>query len=266
MDNTGDSYPVLLMSPGFGVERDMYLKIIERLVNQRYCVVTIGAPYESIFTVYPDGQFIRQRSEYSSLAGNDYIGWQKLLDDRSQAITKVLEHLDTFNRTDSSFKGLLNFNNIAAIGHSLGGAAVFEVLKKISNIRAAVLLDPSLHLIKTDGIEITTPSLRQEASTYEAMVAGMNKQIASDYIQGQRYVAEVIKNLQIYRVSGAHHMSFSDVPVHYGDVQAIPIYDAIGNCITHFLDEAFNNNQSDLQYSSVDGVIAISGEGHTITR
>ncbi|WP_438491545.1 alpha/beta hydrolase family protein [Paenibacillus sp. IHBB 3054] len=266
MEENSGPYPVILFSPGFGVERDMYLKMIEILVLQRYIVVTLSAPHESVFTVYPEGQFIRQQPELSRLESTDYEGWHKLLDQRSQSIIRTLEQLTSFNHSDDILKGMLNLDQVIAVGHSLGGAAIFEVAKQNRDIKATVLLDPSFHLIHREGIAVSTPSLilRQEASSYEAMAAIMNETIAHDYIQGQQYAADVLQNGHFYRISGAQHMSFSDVPLHYGDLHSIPIYAIVGTCIAHFLNETLSGNKERLslilqQHS--DTVIPINGQG-----
>ncbi|MEK4330319.1 hypothetical protein MKX70_31180 [Paenibacillus sp. FSL R7-0312] len=161
-------YPVILISPGFGVERDMYLGIIAKLIPRGFMVVTISAPHESVFTVFPDGGTIKQAAAIAELASNDYAGWSRLLESRAHLITAVLEYMDTLNRSDSELAGLFDIGKVAAMGHSLGGAAVLEVAKHDNRIKAVILLDPSFHLIRRDNSVSSVPVLllRQETSRF----------------------------------------------------------------------------------------------------
>ncbi len=262
-----EALPVILWSPGFGVERDMYLRIISNLVPKGYIIVTISAPHESVFTVYPDGSFIKQGKEMAELKSSDYNGWYRLLEGRSQSITAVIEYLETVNRSDPELKGLIDLENVAAVGHSLGGAAVLEVTKLNNRIKAAILLDPSFHLFRRDGVTSSVPVLllRQEASTYDAMAAAMNEKIAYDYIDGQRYAFTALTNACFFRVNGAQHMSFSDVPLHYSDHHAVSVHAVTVDATTAFLEEVFQSGHVppaiSLQFSTV---IPINSEGDPI--
>ncbi|MCJ8013477.1 hypothetical protein MUG84_17260 [Paenibacillus sp. KQZ6P-2] len=262
------AWPVVLLSPGFGVERDMYLGIISKLVPKGYIIVTISAPHESVFTVYPDGGYIKQGKEMAELKSSDYNGWYRLLESRSRSITVVMDYLDTLNRSDPEFEGLFDLVNVTAVGHSLGGAAVLEVAKLENRIKAAILLDPSFHLIRWDGVTSSVPVLllRQEASTYGAMAAVMNEKIAYDYIDGQRNMFKVLTNACFYRVNGAQHMSFSDVPLHYGDLHVVPVHAVTVEATTAFMEAVFQGGHLPpsmaLQFSGT--LIPINSDGDPI--
>lgn len=262
------AWPTVLLSPGFGIERDMYLGIISNLVPKGYIIVTISAPYESMFTVYPDGSFIIQGKDMSELKSSDYNGWYLLLESRSQLISVVLEYIDTLNRSDPELAGLFDLGNVAAVGHSLGGAAVLEAAKLDIRIKAAILLDPSFHLIRWDGVTSSVPVLvlRQEASTYEALAAITNEKIAFDYLEGQRKAFKALKNSSLYRINGAKHMSFSDVPLHYGDLHAVQVHTVTVEAMTVFMERVLQSDHLPqtlaLQLSGT--VVPINCEGDPI--
>ncbi len=264
---TSEALPVILLSPGFGVERDMYLGIISKLVPKGYNVVTISAPGESVFTVYPDGGFVKQGEEMAKLDSADYNVWYSILEDRSRAITAVNEYLEILNRSDLELRGLFDLGNVAAVGHSLGGAAVLEATKLNNRIKAAILLDPSFHLLRWDGATSSVPALllRQEASTYDAMAAVMDEQIALDYIEGQRRAFASLTNGCFYRINGAQHMSFSDVPLHYNDYHAVSIHTATVDMTTAFLEEAFQSGHVPPERTiKLSTVVPINSEGDPI--
>ncbi|WP_422661172.1 alpha/beta hydrolase family protein [Paenibacillus sp. EC2-1] len=261
-------WPVLILSPGFGVERDMYLGIISNLVPKGYIVVTIGTPYESIFTVYPDGSLIKQEKEMAELKSSDYSSWHQLLDSRSRSITEVMEYLDTLNQSAPELAGLFDLKNVAAVGHSLGGAAVLEAATLVKRIKAVILLDPSFHLIRVDEIPSSVPVLllRQEASSYEAMASVMNEEIARDYIDGQRNAYNILTNSHFYRVKGAQHMSFSDIPLYYGDLHAESVHTATVEAMTAFMEAVFQSRHrlSAMPLHSNDTVVQINSDGDPI--
>ncbi|WNQ12284.1 hypothetical protein MJA45_04340 [Paenibacillus aurantius] len=260
-----ETWPVVLLSPGFGIERDMYLGLISNLVPMGYIVVTIGAPYESVFTVYPDGLFLKQAKEMVKLKSSDYKGWHRLLDSRIRSITAVIKYLDTLNESDSELEGLFDMKNVSAVGHSLGGAAVLEAAKLEERIKAAVLLDPSFHIIRLEDIMCHAPVLllRQEASNYEAMAAMMNEKIAHDYINGQRNAYKALTNASFYRVNGAQHMSFSDVPLHYGDLHAVPVHAAAAEAMAASMEAVFQNDRlpSVMPLQLSETIVPINSEG-----
>ncbi|MEK3903061.1 MULTISPECIES: alpha/beta hydrolase family protein [unclassified Paenibacillus] len=258
-------YPVILFSPGFGVERDMYLGVISKLVSKNHVVVTLSAPQESVFTVFPDGSYVRQAPEMAELASSDYTSWSRLLHNRVQYIIAVMDHLKVLNRSDTELAGLFDLDKVAVMGHSLGGAASLEAAKQDRRIKAAVLLDPSFHLIRREDGQSSVPVLllRQEASAYREMAASMNETIASDYIDGQRYAFNSLNNAYFYRVKGAQHMSFSDIPLHYNDQHAVPVHAATAEAATAFMKAVFD--KSDLPPNAAsqlsETVISINSEG-----
>lgn len=262
------AWPVVILSPGFGVERDMYLGIISKLVPKGYLVVTISAPNESVFTVYPDGRFIRQGKEMAELQSSDYGRWDGLLEDRLKSIIAVLEYLNTLNQNDSKLKGIFDLRNVALLGHSLGGAAALEVAKIENRIKAAIVLDPSLHLFRRDGVASVVPVLllRQESSNYETMAVDMDKKIAYDYIVGQRMASQVLMNANYYRVIGSQHMSFSDIPLHYGYLHANQIHDDVVRTATAFMRQVFQGNQwtTRMALQLSETVTPIDAEGNPV--
>ncbi|AIQ53180.1 hypothetical protein R70331_17700 [Paenibacillus sp. FSL R7-0331] len=259
-------YPVILLSPGFGVERDMYLGIISKIVPKGYMVVTISAPHESVFTIYPDGSYIKQALEMAEIESTDYSSWDILLECRIQSIISIIEYLETLNRTDSELEGLFNLDKVAAVGHSLGGAAVLEVAKMDNLIKAAILLDPSFHLIRRDNELASVPVLllRQEASTYIEMAASMNETIAFDYIDGQRYAFKSLKSATFCRVNGAQHMSFSDVPLHYSDHHALHIHAVTVEATTAFIEAVFHSGHMPSALQLSETIVPINSDGDLI--
>ncbi|MDQ8739492.1 hypothetical protein [Paenibacillus sp. LHD-38] len=237
----GGVYPVIIYSPAFGIERDMYWFNIKNLVIQGFVVLTIGATYDSVFTVFPDGEYVQQLKTLADLEGTDFEGWLTLLEIRIQDIRYVLDKLPELNEIDELLKNKVNLQRIGLIGHSLGGAAVYRVLKENSLIKAGILLDPSLHLLGSSTSPLSTPVLlmRQNSTTYEMLINdGWNETVARETIKGQSHLASVLTGYKSFiKIHGANHVTFSDAPIHFNETAIDIKHDVINEVIASFLDE-----------------------------
>ncbi|UVI33794.1 alpha/beta hydrolase family protein [Paenibacillus spongiae] len=234
------TYPVIVYSPEFGVERDMYLFNIQELVGNGFIVITVSAPYESVFTVFPNGEYIRQLGVVVGvIQGTDFDAWDRLLDIRTKGISRLMDELPEMNINHGMLKGKLDLERIGAIGHSLGGAAMFRAAQVDRRIKAGILLDASLHLLGEIKGRIDTPFLllRQQASTLEQLLkSGMNEIVAREYMNGQKRLADDFCGFKSFiRIKRANHMSFSDVPLHFKEPDIADIHGVINTLTTLFM-------------------------------
>ncbi|WFA87641.1 MULTISPECIES: dienelactone hydrolase family protein [Paenibacillus] len=262
---------VILYSPGFGVSRDMYTYHIKYLVDCGYIVVSIGATYESVFSIFPDGRVVNQTAQLTNIKSTDFILWRELLDTRVEDILYVINHLDLLF-SQSLLEGF-SYRSIGIVGHSLGGAAAFEVAKRDNRIRAGVMFDASFHLLDLEKNEkIDTPFLimRQEKCTYDELLTELSEGIINPFISG---FEKLYKQLNGYKaavkVQGAHHMTFSDVPIHFKDIEAINKHEIISDYSTAFLSEFIQGKSYSLQNSfnhkrSAD-IVEINIKGQTVS-
>src|SRR6476646_138342 len=51
-------WPVVLFSPGFGAERELYAGLIEDLASHGYIVVAIDHPHDAGIVEFPDGRVV----------------------------------------------------------------------------------------------------------------------------------------------------------------------------------------------------------------
>src|SRR5581483_10288920 len=56
-------WPIVLFSPGFGVERQLYTGLVEDLASHGYVVVAIDHPHDASIVEFPDGHVVRPRSQ-----------------------------------------------------------------------------------------------------------------------------------------------------------------------------------------------------------
>ncbi|NIK77244.1 putative dienelactone hydrolase [Paenibacillus castaneae] len=215
------AFPVIVFSPAFGIERDMYWFTISNLVANGFIVVTVGATYDSVFTVFHDGESIEQSKTLADLEGTDMNGWESLLEIRVDDVRYILHKLPEINEKDLALRGEFDLQRLALIGHSLGGAAVYRIAQTESNIKACILLDPSLHLLGSFTTSLSIPFLllRQNSSTYEMLMEdGWNAAVAHETMVGQSKLASVLSGYKSFmKIHGANHVTFSDAPIHFNE-------------------------------------------------
>ena len=56
-------WPVVLFSPGFGVERELYAGLVEDLASHGYVVVSIDHPHDAGVVEFPDGRVVIPKSQ-----------------------------------------------------------------------------------------------------------------------------------------------------------------------------------------------------------
>ncbi|OMD94472.1 hypothetical protein BSK67_13375 [Paenibacillus odorifer] len=212
------SYPVIIYSPALGLDRDMYIYNIEALAKQGFIVVTVSAAYEAMFTVCPSGEFINQSEAMRQIKAADYTDLHNLISIRKKDIQYVLDHLSTLNSMDKDVKGLFDMNKIGIIGHSIGGATALDLTMEDDRIKAAILLDASMHLyIENEEKNNTVPLLvlRQKASTLKSLSNILQEKLANDFIKGQEALFQNWKGHKSFlKIRKATHMSFSDLPLY----------------------------------------------------
>lgn len=207
------SYPVIIYSPALGLDRDMYIYNIQALVKQKFIVVTVSAAYEAMFTICPSGEFINQSEVMRTIQATDYSELHHLISIRKKDIQYILDYLANLNSRMESF----DMDKIGIIGHSIGGATAVDLTMEDDRIKAAVLLDASMHLYFESEVKNNTVPLlvlRQKASALESLSNILQEKLANDFIKGQE---KLYRNWNGYKsflkIRSATHMSFSDMPL-----------------------------------------------------
>lgn len=236
------SFPVIVFSPGFGVDRDMTIFAVQSLIKAGYIIVTVGHIFDTVFTVFPNGDVKYQAKEIEDIDDCDYAAWRNFLKIRKDDIISVLDELSKINLECTLLKGKLDLNRIGVMGHSLGGAAVLEAAVIDKRIKAGVLLDGAFGDIDFDkkienNEKLDTPfvSFRQEHSSYEGMKNNLinifKKQfdenseeftskineaevISKNYTIGQKNLFTFLSGYKSFiKLKNATHMTFTDFPV-----------------------------------------------------
>lgn len=262
----GNALPVIIYAPAFGVVKDMYSYNVQRLVESGFIVIAVGSTHESIFTVFPDGTFVKQQAAVGSLEGSDFKGWKELLDVRVQDIAHVLARLSELNEQDPLLRGKLDLDAVGIIGHSLGGAAAMEVARTIPLVKVGVMMDASFHLLDlTQGDSISTPLLviRQEKTTFEQLDGAMSPAILAPFLQGYARLHDACTGTHssFVRVKGAYHMTFCDVPLHFNEANVWEKHEEINRLVCPFMEHWLHKREERFDAISPGGSCDFEVEG-----
>lgn len=232
-------YPVIIQSTGLGSPRDYLTFNIEGLVNQGYIVITIGHLYDSMLTVFPNGELVNP--PIKELTQDDKIN---IIEVRKNDILFILNKLDKLNIEDDIIKNKLDLHRIGVVGHSLGGAAVFKAAQCDERIKATVLFDASLQFFNLNQyikdkktLNVPTLNFRRGSFDYES---SMNRLInhLKDKVDGENFKNQIIIYDKVLRDSNdeqkklfhyisayksfiklkeSEHMTFTDYPIISGN-------------------------------------------------
>ena len=128
-----ETFPILVFSPGYDGNVEIYTSFIEEMVSHGYVVFSINHPFISGLTIFPDGRMIRSTSIES-------FSFESVVED----VLFVLNYLEDLNENDPIFKNRLDLDHIGMYGHSFGGAATLEVMKRDSRVKAGLTLDGAI--------------------------------------------------------------------------------------------------------------------------
>lgn len=193
---SGRKLPVVLFSPGAGVNRLLYSGLSADLASHGYLVAVLEHPGETQPVEFPDGTVappVPVDSEDGLLA---------LLPTRVADVRSVLAHLKKMNsQTGSPLRAALDLDRVALAGHSLGGATAAEAMRLDRRFRAGVNLDGTLF-----GDVVATGVDRP----FLLMSSGRPEEPEEDdtWVPFEKASAAA----QSLHVDGTAHMDFSDLP------------------------------------------------------
>lgn len=260
-------YPLIIFSPGLGCGRDSSMFNIERLVECGYIVVTVGHIYDTRFTVLPDGEIVEQTEAINELT-DEVI--KQLIDIRKEDIIFVMNELIMLNVKNDILINKFDLNKIGIIGHSIGGAAQFEVYNVDNRIKSLVMLDGSMQFIDLSeeiklGKKLNTPLLnfRQGYIKYEERIKRcielnktqlegemFKKRLVAEHEltikleEGQARLSEYIgDNKSFIKLKNSEHMTFTDLNIINNELEVegiIPVrraHEIINDVVIAFLNQ-----------------------------
>jgi predicted dienelactone hydrolase len=207
------SYPVVLYSPGFGLERTASTALVEELASRGYIVVTIDHTHDAQLVEFPGGRIATHAippptgpddngEQVINTARETRVADTRFTLDRLAAINRGHHPDEERRRLPRGLKGALDLARVGMFGHSLGGATAAETMYEDPRVGAGINMDGTLSgavvgggldrplaLMSSDGHG------RADDETWLAIWP---------HLRGPRY------DLQL---AGSGHMSFTDLQV-----------------------------------------------------
>ncbi|MEV6298965.1 hydrolase [Actinoplanes sp. NPDC051861] len=192
-------HPVILYSPGFGIERTSGTVLAEDLASHGYVVVTVDHTHDANFVEFPDGRIATAAIPPPASPEEEERLLGKVLDVRVRDTRFVLDQLRRM-----PLSRVMDLSRIGMFGASMGGATAAETMRRDGRVRAGLNLDGSfLGPVLDKGLDRpflmmgSEPADGEQDETWTRMWDGL---------RGPRYWLEL---------EGAAHLSFTDFQVLY---------------------------------------------------
>jgi dienelactone hydrolase len=133
--------PLVLMSPGFSLNRATLTSLGEELASRGYVVAAVDHTYETFGTTFPDGHtttcVLCDEQQTPELA-------RKIVRSRAADVSFVIDRL-TARHPPWRGGTLIDQTRIGMAGHSIGGDAASAVIPADHRVRAGVNLDGTIN-------------------------------------------------------------------------------------------------------------------------
>lgn len=230
---SGSPMPVVIYSPGFGLPRILESALAQDLASFGYVVIVLGHSRESLVEEHPSGLI----GQYAAPINDVYKHWS--LDTRIADIGYVL------NRQIAGLPAIIDWLHVAAIGHSLGSAAVLQRASTDTRIGTVVMLDGiagwdySTGTVVPSGLPCDVLCL----STVPGTVGGAGQSHPS--VQQMLAGGDNGHTMISAEVSGTQHLAFTDVasivsaakaPAYRGTIAAARIHQIVRTYVRGWLD------------------------------
>lgn len=240
-------YPVILFSHGAGTSAAVHTSQYEDLASHGYIVAAIDHTFVSAGTVFPDHTVsaMEATTDFHTAEPAEII--TQIMADDASFVMDELSGLNEGNGTqDVDFKGKLDLNHIGAAGHSVGGAAAYNLAIHDSRVKAAIDLDGAVYM-KPGKETIIAPFLmlandknhiqqiKNRKPLYQdlnAVPAEEQEKLISESIYGTREAYEEAYNKarqnvigltevlhesgNLFTIAGSDHMKFTDIGLFIG--------------------------------------------------
>lgn len=195
-------YPLILINHGLGTSSLLHTTLAENLAANGYIVAAVDHTYSTAATLFPDGT-VTEFSE--SLSSDHFIATGKQLgnvwnDDNRFVLSQLKQQFADYIDTDL----------IGIAGHSFGGAAAYEAMFSIPELKAGIDLDGSLYTLT--GPSLGKPFLFIESEDYN----NRKKQISDPDIDAEEKImnnARLSGGGKLY-IKGTAHFNFTDLQLY----------------------------------------------------
>lgn len=136
-------FPVVLLSPGNDTNVEFYSSVAGEIASHGYIVVGINHPYDVAAVELSNGSVAPYNKAQWSLSMSAHQAYTaERIKVRTADVSFALNQLETINAdANRPFAGILDLNNVAIAGHSLGGITASEACKADARFKACLNFD-----------------------------------------------------------------------------------------------------------------------------
>jgi dienelactone hydrolase len=208
---TKNLWPLLLFSPGAGVNPAFYSTFTEDLASHGYAVFAI-VPTGWVETMFPDGHRVPASAPYN-LRWTTRIALPLWASD----LRFMLDQIERLDRDPNSiFSDRLELGKVGAFGHSFGGAASILAGLQDRRITAVINLDGSpFGVLSKTALPKPLLVMKEDVSPQYWTAPRDEKDKARQAQVGEELSSLYLKGRPGYRVeiTDANHMTFCDMAV-----------------------------------------------------
>jgi predicted dienelactone hydrolase len=235
-------YPLILFSHGAGTTMEAATSQCEDLASHGYIVAAIDHPYVSAATDFPDRTVTAQEATTNFNTPEPADPITQIMADDIRFVIKTLGGKNK-SRPDAAFRGKINVDKIGVIGHSVGGAAAYNLALSDRRVKAAVNLDGAVYvtpkgsrpvapflMLANDKFHVGAITNRQslmkrldatpEGEREMRDVYGGRAAYEAAYKKAQENsvgLANLLKASDaLYAIAGSDHMKFTDIGLFLG--------------------------------------------------
>jgi predicted dienelactone hydrolase len=197
-------YPLVVLSPGFGVHRHTLTHLAEELASRGYVVAAVDHAYESVGTGFPGGRVLICAA-CEAVAGQGREGLARVADGRGQDVAFLLDEL-TGGRPAWRHTEVIDPTRIGMAGHSIGGNSAAAAMAADPRVLAGINMDGSFFApVPADGLD-RRPFLLLGTETGHSPGSIEDDTWDRDWLRLDGWKRWLT-------VTGTGHFDFSDVPV-----------------------------------------------------
>lgn len=237
------TFPVILFSPGNGTNVEFYSALAGEIASHGYVVVGINHPYDVPAVELSNGEVaLYDKTQWSLDAAAHQAYTRKRMKVRVADMLFALDSVENLgSNANNPLARILDLENIAAAGHSLGGVAASEACKADLRFKAC---------LNFDGLQIGGPFSMEETAVPPSqpfLFLTKESQLHPGLLQSFESTSESYWVV----IHGASHDSFTDGPVLQPSLLPFPdradrLMELIRNYTLAFLDHTLKGKPAGL--------------------
>jgi dienelactone hydrolase len=243
------AFPVTILSPGFGVNVELYASYAEELASHGFIVIAVGHPFFSGTIRLSTGKVIASTFQTTDDDAPTEVGREDL--------SFALSHFAA-QPVDAPWATAADWSKAVAFGHSLGASIAFEMGSDDQRVVGVAALDgdPVADTLQK-GLPVPFVGM-QNARNFNEQTTGAlcthmddpnepwGRDMALDSCNFYRnLLAQAVPGSYLARFPKTDHMSFSDSPFVEGDASALATTQSIRALLLDFVKRRLSGSPED---------------------